>query len=142
MLGSRAIMGRELTLCLILGRTRCYRRLRRRSRSYASRASGGYFGGSRSSHPFLSGPLRSLADLSLRLRSSSQLQSTTLAHEIFLSQAKMVEAIDSLSRKVDYLSRLVRPLHNANAIAKGGVDSGAAAAAGGGGAAGGLSEAK
>lgn len=51
----------------------------------------------------------------------------------------MVEAIDSLSRKVDYLSRLVRPLHNANAAAQGSVDGGAAAA---GGVASGLSDAK
>ncbi|ORY81781.1 concanavalin A-like lectin/glucanase domain-containing protein [Leucosporidium creatinivorum] len=74
------------------------------------------------------------------LEGTSEEASTTLAHEIFLSQAKMVEAIDSLSRKVDYLSRLVRPLHNANAVAKGGVDGTAAAPAGG--AAGGLGEAK
>jgi hypothetical protein len=35
-------------------------------------------------------------------------KSSTLAHEIFLSQARMVEAIDSLSRKVEYLSRALR----------------------------------
>ncbi|KAL8280013.1 hypothetical protein RQP46_007594 [Phenoliferia psychrophenolica] len=32
---------------------------------------------------------------------------TSLAHEIFLSQARMVEAIDALARRVEYLSRSV-----------------------------------
>ncbi|GAA6016735.1 hypothetical protein JCM11491_000224 [Sporobolomyces phaffii] len=43
----------------------------------------------------------------------------TLTHEIFLSQAKMVEAIDALSRKVESLS------HTVSAIARGSSSAGA-----------------
>jgi hypothetical protein len=37
-------------------------------------------------------------------------QTTTLAQEIFVSQARMMEAIDGFSRRLDYLGNLIRPL--------------------------------
>ncbi|KAK4048355.1 hypothetical protein OIV83_004877 [Microbotryomycetes sp. JL201] len=46
----------------------------------------------------------------------------TLTHEIFISQAKMMDAIDGLSRKIDLLGRLVRAPLTAKAFSSSGGD--------------------
>ncbi|KAM0791212.1 hypothetical protein ACM66B_005693 [Microbotryomycetes sp. NB124-2] len=47
-------------------------------------------------------------NLAAILEGTSDDVTETLAHEIFISQAKMMDAIDGLSRKIDLLGRLVR----------------------------------
>lgn len=46
----------------------------------------------------------------LRLRPIYSMQIPTLTHEIFVSQARMVEAIDALARKIESLSNTVSQL--------------------------------